>query len=257
MNWRDLELWSKPPNPGWILSWKHPDNWDSWTFSYPFLQVHCYFSASWGRGLMNISPCCTINWYMKPVEQQSENLRGAACDNNRRTAPEGSKCLNPPFIRHYHHVSSWITKWGRRLPTLRANKHVSPAQTEVLCLSEPIWSPWTPTPVWYFGQRRVGLFTRWAEGNTLLGQEGVIQPLLALSQYLPSGSGFGGGMISLQGHIPTLLSEVAWATSLRGCKQPSPGSTTAFSRLHLDANWHAVAMSLFLVFFLIVVWSFP
>lgn len=72
------------------------------------------------------------------MEQQSENLRGAACDNNRRTAPEGCKFLNPPFIHHCHHVSSWITKWGRRLPTLRANKHVSPAQTEALCLSEPM-----------------------------------------------------------------------------------------------------------------------
>lgn len=45
----------------------------------------------------------------------------------------------------------------------------------------------------------------------------MIQPLLALSQYLPSGSGFKGGMVSLQGHIPTLLSEVAEATSPREC----------------------------------------
>ncbi|KAK4823403.1 hypothetical protein QYF61_001777 [Mycteria americana] len=53
----------------------------------------------------------------------------------------------------------------------------------------------------------VGLDARWVEGDTSAGQEGVIQPLLALSQYLPSGSGFGGGMVSLQGHISTLLSE--------------------------------------------------
>lgn len=49
------------------------NNWDSWTFSYPFLQVHCYFSAPWGRNFMNAGPCYTINWWMKPRHQQLWN----------------------------------------------------------------------------------------------------------------------------------------------------------------------------------------
>lgn len=212
---------------GWALNWQLLDNWDSWTFSPPFSQIHSCFNAPWGSSFMNASPCSTTNSVQHntftrcvPVVREFGVWSTWQGWRNITRMMEHHQSLIPAPTYPSHHVSSWITNWKGRCLLGEQTNMSAPHKQRHSCLSvwvHVLWSPRVPTPVWYYGLSRVGLDAGWVEGDTSAGQEGVIQPLLALSQYLPSGSGFGGGMVSLRGHIPTLLSKVVGASSPRGC----------------------------------------
>ena len=192
--------------------------------------------------------------------QQPENLGCDAHDKDGGTALGASQSLIPPPTRPSHRLVSWITNWRRRSPTRRANKHVSPAQTEAL-LSLHL----SPRPLITTGTNSRLIF--WAAqgglGRVLGGGSHLIRVGGSDSASPRSQSiftqrlwvwGRDGVSLGSHSHPPErvrrsrqpkrVLAAVSWEHALfLGCV--------------LDANWHAACASLFLVFFLIVVWSFP
>lgn len=200
---------------------------------------------------------------LSAVYQQPENLGCDARDKDGRTSLGASQSLIPPPT---HRASSQITNWRRCLPTWRANKHVSPTQTEVLFSLRL-----SPCPLITVGTNFQLIF--WAVhgglgcslgGGTHLGRAG-------------------GKSDSATPCSQSIFTRWLWVSGRDGLSPgshshpPEPGSWShqpksvlaAFSWEHallffffflgciLDANWRAAAASLFLVFFLIVVWRFP
>lgn len=126
---------------GWALNWQLLDNWDSWTFSHPFSQIHSCFNAPWGSSFMNPGPCSTTNSVQHntfirclPVVREF----GVWCTwqgwrNITRRSPVPHPCTYlpvPPRVLLNNKLEGTLS-------TRRANKHVGPAQTEaLLSLSE-------------------------------------------------------------------------------------------------------------------------
>lgn len=144
---------------------------------------------------MKPGPPFAVNcaWH-NTLYQQSKNLGCEAHAKGGGTALGAPQALVPLSINHSCCHSSWITAQRPHLPAHRANRHVSPTQTEAFLSLASLGA----NSHLIFWAVQGGLGCMLGGRDTSAGQEAVIQ--LLLCQYLPGGSSRRCGIVPMGTH---------------------------------------------------------